>query len=112
MKDFSGSEKFLIMCDIEKRAKQLTVELTAKGGLIVGDSIDGYKYLGKNWREAKEAGFTKETDGQWIGFTNHGDGAYSDRAYDQALQEKKLEMEKNGINYSFLNSVFHYEYLL
>lgn len=107
MKKLRGSEKFIIMCDIEKRAKELTSELRQKGGLVEGQSIDGYRYVGKDWKEAKEAGFEKQANKQWIGFTNSGDGTYSDRAFEQALKEYKEKLPQ-----TFLENVYHYEYLV
>ena len=105
--NFSSSEMFIILCDIEKRAKEITVELKQKGGLVEGSSIDGLKFIGKNWRLAKEIGFEKHADGQWIGFANSGDGAYSDRGYENALKEYKEKLPN-----SFLENIYHYEYLL
>ena len=102
----STGDMFIIMCDIQKRAKEIAKELEAKGGLVTGSSIDGYKMSKKNWRLAKEIGFEKQADGQWIGFVSSGDGAYSDRGYEQALKEYKEKLPN-----SFLDGVSHYEYL-
>lgn len=106
-KELSGGDKFIIMCDIEKRAKALTIELKEKGGLIAGDSLDGYKYIGKDKKEAEDCGFERTADKKWVGFVNHGDGAYSERAYAQTLREYKEKLPN-----SFLDHVYQYEYLL
>ncbi len=100
------TEKFLTMCEIEKRAKVLTEQFRKEGGLTEGCSIDGYRYVGKNWREAKDAGFVKQADRQWVGFTNGGDGAYSAKGFVVALTEFRLKLPN-----SFLQNVYHYEYL-
>lgn len=109
LKKFSASSKFLIMCDIEKRAVELAKELEKVGGYTECHNIVGYKMYSSNWRDAKDAGFTKEYGNLWVGFTTSfaGNGAYGLNAYEQAIKEKKEEIGAP----SFLDNVFIYEYL-
>ena len=105
-----ATTKFIIMCDIEKRAKMLTREHVARGGMpAFCASYVGYMLPRTLWREARDAGFKKEADGRWIGFTSsyHGDGAYAVDAYKEALNEKKAQLGDT----SFLDDVQVYEYL-
>jgi len=103
-----ATAKFLIMCDIEKRAIELTNELKSQYTFCA--SIVGYRFAKLNvWRVAKDAGFVKEADGRWIGFTTsyNGEGGAASVAYEQALREKKNEIGAP----SFLDHVSVYEYL-
>lgn len=106
------TEKFLIMNDIEKRAKELTAELAPKYTFCA--SHVGYKMAKSAWKDAKDAGFKKEADGRWIGFTKsyNGEGGAAEVAYAQALAEKKAEIAATGATSSFLDNVSVYEYLV
>jgi len=97
-----------IMRDIEKRAKELVVELEAKGGYTECHNIVGYKMTKSNWRIAKEAGFEKDHY-YYLGFLESfgGNGAYGLMAYRQALAEKIQETNAP----SFLDEIYIYEYL-
>lgn len=109
MTDFlSGGDKFIIMCDVEKLAKKYTEELAVKGGLTFAAGIVGYKMSKKFWRDAKDAGFQKEADGRWIGFTKsyNGEEGYAEEAYSKALNEYKEKLPG-----TFIQNVFLYYYL-
>lgn len=98
-----ATAKFLIMCDIEKRAIELAKELEAKGGYTECHNYVGYKMYSSHWREAQDAGFTKDYGKVWTGFAKcfGGNGAYGLMAYEQALEEKKAEIGQP----SFLDNV-------
>ncbi len=108
-----ATEKFIIMCDIEKRAKQLVESMKVVDGHTFAAGIVGYRYPKVLWREAKDAGFVKEADGRWIGFTSsyNGEEATAEEAYMLALKEKKEELAATGTNGSFLDNVSLYYYL-
>lgn len=101
--------KFLIMNDISKRAVELTKEMAEKGGLTFSAGIVGYRMPRAMWRIAKDAGFEKQADGRWIGFTKswNGEEGYAEDAYALALKEKREEIGDS----SFLDSVSIYYYL-
>ena len=104
-----ATAKFLILCDIEKRAKQLVESMKVVDGHTFAAGVVGYRYPKKLWREAKEAGFVKEADGRWIGFVTsyNGEESTAEEAYTLALKEKREEIGAP----SFLDNVSLYYYL-
>lgn len=109
--------KFIIMCDIEKRAKEI-VEETIKtkgefGGYTFAAGLIGYTYQRHFWKEAKKIGFKRQEDGRLVGFVSSHNGtlAVAEDAYVQALKEKKAEIAKTGATGSFLDNVYLYTYL-
>lgn len=110
-----ATAKFLIMCDIEKRAVELTNELVEKAeqkyAFCAG--IIGYKMHRNSWRDAKDAGFERQADRIWTGFIHsyNGELAYAEDAFRQALKEKKEEIAATECSESFLDHIYLYVYL-
>lgn len=113
----SNSEAFIILTDIEKRARELVAKALEEKGEFGGYTFCaghiGFRYPRRLWRNAKAIGFQRTADRRWIGFVHSYNGEFSaaEDAFAQALKEKKEEIASTGATRSFLDNVTLYTYL-